>query len=72
MSKLVAVRKDKQGNITHFLTDTEEIITAEQAETMAKEGEFASITELHQDGTWIIDDATQHLEGHNLGDLPEF
>lgn len=70
--KLVAVKKDAAGNITHFLTDRDTIITFSEAQQLVSKGEVDSLTELHSDGSWIIDDAYQHVEGINLGDLPEF
>lgn len=70
--KLVAVKKDSAGNITHFLTDRDTVLTFSEAEQLVRDGEVDSLTELHADGSWIIDDDSQHVEGLNLGDLPEF
>ncbi len=70
--KLVAVRKDAAGNISHFMTDRNTVLTFSEAEQLARDGEIDSLTELYADGSWIIDDADQHVEGMNLGDLPIF
>lgn len=70
--KLVAVKKDAAGNITHFLTDRDTVLTYSEAEQLVRNGEVDSLTELHADGSWVIDDASQQVEGINLGDLPEF
>jgi hypothetical protein len=70
--KFIAVHKDQTGNITHLLTDQERVVTLEEARKLAQEGEVASLTDLHADGTWFIDDGIQQVVGNNLGDLPEF
>lgn len=70
--KLVAVRKGSDGRITHFLTDRDTVISISEAMKLAEEGEINSITSLQEDGTWFIDEYDQQLEGHNLGQLPEF
>ncbi|MEW9668840.1 hypothetical protein [Ammoniphilus sp. 3BR4] len=69
--KLVAVRKNQEGKITHFLTDKDTVITIEEAEQLARTGELDSLSEIHADGSWVID-AMQHMEGNNLAGLPEF
>ncbi len=72
--KLVAVRKDDQGKITHFLTDKDTVITVAEADHLAHLRELDTLSEVHADGSWVIseDDGVQPMEGHNLGDLPEF
>jgi len=70
--KLVAVRKDSEGKITHFMTDRDTVITVTEAIQLAQEGEINSITSLQEDGTWFIDEYGQQREGHNLDQLPEF
>ena len=71
--KLVAVRKDSKGKITHFLTDRETVISLSEAKTLAETGQINSITSLQEDGTWFIEEEFgQHTEGHNLGQLPGF
>ncbi|RXT04150.1 hypothetical protein [Ammoniphilus sp. CFH 90114] len=69
--KLVAVRMNEEGKITHFLTDKDTVLTIEEAEKMALQGELDSLSEIHEDGSWIID-AVQPIEGHNLDQLPRF
>ncbi|MCF6092860.1 hypothetical protein L1765_02465 [Microaerobacter geothermalis] len=70
--KLVAVRKDTLGNITHFLTNTGKVISINQAVKMAHDGQVDSITDLHADGTWSIQMSDETVEGSNLTFLPEF
>lgn len=70
--KLVGVRKDEHGNITHFLTDRETVLTIDEAKQLAREGGIDTLSEIQEDGSWVIDDAVQHMEGNNLADLPEF
>jgi hypothetical protein len=55
-----------------FLTETEQIVPFFQAKEMAQRGEVDSLTDIRDDGTWIIDDGAQHQKGFNLDDLPEF
>lgn len=70
--KLVAVRKDSNGKITHFQTDRDTVISISEAMMLAESGEINSITSLREDGTWYIDEYGQQIEGHNLDQLPEF
>ncbi|MBO8173314.1 MAG: hypothetical protein H0Z33_15705 [Bacillaceae bacterium] len=70
--KLIAVRKNDQGEITHFLTDHHRVISFAEAKRMVEEGKIDSLTDIRADGTWMIDDRGQHLSGTNLDDLPEF
>jgi hypothetical protein len=70
--KFVAVRKDVKGQITQLLTDDGRAVSIVEARRMAHRGDVDSITDLHADGTWTIDDELQHEEGSNLGHLPEF
>lgn len=69
--KLVAVRKNQEGKITHFLTDKNRMIPIDEAEQLVQRGEIDSLSEIHADGSWVID-TLQHLEGNNLTELPEF
>lgn len=69
---LVAVRKDADGKITHFLTDRGDVITFEEAERLVREGYVDSLTEIHEDGSWKMDLPDARMEGTNLDDLPQF
>lgn len=70
--KLVAVRKDAEGNITHFLTDRDTVITFSEAQTLAENGQINSITSIQPNGVWLIEEEDHIMRGENLGDLPEF
>ncbi|RKD25091.1 hypothetical protein BEP19_04535 [Ammoniphilus oxalaticus] len=70
--KLVAVRKDAEGNITHFLTDRDTVITLSEAIALVENDQINSITSLKADGTWLIDEYGQYEQGQNLADLPGF
>lgn len=71
-AKLIAVKKNEQGQITHFKLDSGQVVSLEEAQTMAHQGQIDSISDLHSDGSWTIDDELQHAEGSNLGHLPDF
>ncbi|CCQ98698.1 conserved hypothetical protein [[Clostridium] ultunense Esp] len=68
----VGIRKDKDGRITHFLTDQGNVISFKEAERLVREGYVDSLTEIHEDGSWKMDLPTAREEGNNLDDLPEF
>lgn len=70
--KLTAVRKNRQGKITHFLTDAGNVVTVEEAREMAHNGLIDSLTDLQADGSWFIDNEIGYAEGENLDQLPEF
>lgn len=70
--KLVAVRKDDAGMITHFLTDDGSVLTFEQARDLVRGNEVDSLTEIQKDGSWEIDIATTQTAGSNLDNLPSF
>lgn len=74
-TKFVRVRKDRRGNITHFLTNDGRVVSIDDARRMAMAGEVDSLSDVHADGTWEIDSAVgsnHYAEGSNLDQLPEF
>jgi hypothetical protein len=68
----IAVRKDEQGKITHFLTDDGKTITFAEAKELVHNGEVDSLTEIHDDGGWEMKLETTPAHGNNLDDLPSF
>lgn len=73
--KIVAIRRDEQGNITHIRTHLGHVLTLEEAVAQAKQGGFDSITSLDSQGNWTIArDARdgEPVTGGNLTILPEF
>jgi hypothetical protein len=68
----IAVRKDQNGKITHFMTDQEEIITFEQARELVRNGQVDSLTEIYADGSWEMNLDSSSAKGNNLDDLPLF
>lgn len=70
--KFVAVREDENGKITQLKTDTGQVFSFKEAQQLVREGKVDSLTELKDDGTWVIDDELQHAEGHNFDILPHF
>jgi hypothetical protein len=70
--KFVAVREDENGKITLLKTDTGQIVSFHEAQQLVREGKVDSLTELKEDGTWVIDDELQHAHGVNFDILPHF
>ncbi|SFV06896.1 hypothetical protein [Alicyclobacillus macrosporangiidus] len=68
-TKFVRVRKDGFGNITHLLTNDGHVVSIDEARTMAQNGEVDSLSDLHADGTWEINNtagSTEYGKGNNL------
>lgn len=73
--KFVGARKDRQGNITHLLTNQGQVVSIHDARVMAMSGEVDSITDVHSDGSWEISASAGNdipTAGYNLDTLPEF
>jgi hypothetical protein len=73
--KIVAIRKDGNGNIMEVKTHTGRILTIDQAIRQAEQGGFDSITSLDREGNWYIANSAgdgEPEQGGNLTILPEF
>lgn len=70
--KFVAIRKNEHGKITHLMVDGGTVVTIEEAMELVDRGEVDSLTDLNLDGSWMVDSEFGHVEGSNLGKLPEF
>jgi hypothetical protein len=73
--KIIAVRKDANGEITKIKTHTGRVLSIEEAIRHAKNGGFDSITDLDPQGNWYISNSAgdgQPVNGGNLTILPEF
>ncbi len=73
--KIVAIRKDDQGNIVQIKTHTGRILSIEEAMEQAGQGGFDSLTSIDERGNWTIDVGAgdgEPEQGGNLTILPEF
>lgn len=73
--KIVAIRKDEQGNIVQVKTHTGRILSIEDAMDQARQGGFDSLTAIDAQGNWSIADGAgdgEPEQGGNLTILPEF
>lgn len=73
--KFVGVRKDRRGNISELLTNEGAIVPIQEARVMALSGEVDSLTDIHRDGSWEIQNEAgdaRYQSGNNLDQLPEF
>ncbi|WP_018131423.1 DUF3892 domain-containing protein [Effusibacillus pohliae] len=73
--KIVAVRKDANGNITQVKTHTGRILTIEQAMQQAAAGGFDSLNAIDRQGNWYMANSAgdgEPEQGCNLSILPEF
>jgi hypothetical protein len=73
--KIIAVKKDQNGDIAEVMTHTGRVISIEQAMKEAAEGKFDSITSLDKEGNWTIANSAgdgQPESGNNLDMLPSF
>jgi hypothetical protein len=73
--KIIAVKKDQNGDIAEVMTHTGRVMAIEQAMQEAREGKFDSITAIDQEGHWYIESSTGTglpERGGNLDILPSF
>jgi Protein of unknown function (DUF3892) len=73
--KIIAVRKDHNGDIAEVMTHAGRVISIEHAMQEARQGKFDSIDALDQEGNWYIQSSTGDGEpesGGNLDMLPSF
>jgi|GEM_PF-6002635 len=73
--KIVAVRKDHGGRITHVRTNRGEVLSLQEVQSLARLGEVDSLTDVHADGSWEIAHTAGYdgeAFGQNLSKLPEF
>jgi hypothetical protein len=73
--KIIAIRKDENGDIKMIKTHTGRIVPIEQAIQEAREGRYDSLHAIDKEGNWYIrhsagTDAPEW--GGNLDILPEF
>ncbi|PWI56822.1 DUF3892 domain-containing protein [Sulfoacidibacillus thermotolerans] len=73
--KIVGVRKNERGEIAMLKLNNGTMVSLETARKLAREGRLDSLTDLDENGNWIIandfDDAISE-SGNNLDVLPEF
>lgn len=73
--KIIAIRKDQNGDIAEVMTHTGRVMSIEQAVEEARAGRFDSITALDKEGNWTISSSTGDgapESGSNLDALPSF
>jgi hypothetical protein len=73
--KIIAVKKDGNGDIAEVMTHTGRVLSIEQAMQEAREGKFDSITAIDKEGHWLIESSAgdgQPEFGSNLDMLPSF
>jgi hypothetical protein len=73
--KIVAIKKDQNGDIAYVKTDDGAILSIEEAQVLAREGKIDSLASLDKEGNWTILDSAGNGEtvtGNNLDQLPEF
>ncbi|KEO81201.1 DUF3892 domain-containing protein [Tumebacillus flagellatus] len=73
--KIIAVRKDRNGDIAEVMTHTGRVISIEQAMQEARDGNFDSLDAIDREGNWYIKSSTGDGEpeaGGNLDMLPSF
>ena len=73
--KIIAVKKDGNGDIAEIMTHTGRVLSIQQAMQEARDGKFASISAIDKEGNWYISSSTGDGEperGSNLDMLPSF
>jgi hypothetical protein len=73
--KIVAIKKDQNGDIAYVKTDDGAILSIEEAQVLAREGKIDSLASLDKEGNWTILYSAGNGEtvtGNNLDQLPEF
>ncbi len=73
--KIIAVKKDQNGDIAEVMTHTGRTMSIEQAIQEAKDGKFDSLSAIDKEGNWYIESSTgdgQMEYGSNLDMLPSF
>lgn len=73
--KIIAVKKDQNGDIAEVMTHTGRTMSIQQAMQEAQQGNFDSITAIDKEGNWYIQSSTgdgQPEYGSNLDMLPSF
>lgn len=70
--KIVAVRKNDEGNLIAFQTETGRILDYMEALAEAKEGRLAHVDVFHKYGRDILRSEPDGIKGNNLDTLPGF
>ncbi|MDK2821255.1 MAG: hypothetical protein PWP31_1220 [Clostridia bacterium] len=70
--RIVAVRKNEDGDLTAFKLEDGTILDYDQALNMAKNGELEHVDVFHKYGRDILRSEPDGTEENNLDNLPKF
>ena len=70
--EIVAVRKNEEGNLMAFQTNTGRVLDYVSALTEAKQGKLTRVDVFHKYGRDILRSEPDGIEENNLDRLPEF